>query len=260
MGDWKPAAARSASSRPTSRPNTCGSRESTASRPARRWVARARFRGCSRSKIPTATTLDRAAGLRRLGAGSQTGSAELTAASAGQESGRCTWRTAATIAGGAQLVVPGLVAVDLAQPVGGTVRGQPLGGGASRGRPRPPTRAGRCREWPPSGRPPLRAVRRRPPPRSSCSWYAGERQPLSTENRTPPSRHGRRRAQGGRAALGRAWRHPGTGRRRPSRRRGLSVRPASPSEAASACRAAGLAEHQRCAARASGSAMPRRRE
>jgi hypothetical protein len=87
----------------------------------------------------------------------------------------------------AQFVVPGFVAIDLAQPVVGAVLGQPRcgigapdvdrvprhvrrrggGGHPSGGSSSEPYFETAC--W------------------SSCSWYSGERQPLSTKSSTPSS-------------------------------------------------------------------------
>ena len=56
----------------------------------------------------------------------------------------------------AQFVVPGLVAVDLAQPVRGAVLGQPRGGAGGPDVDRVPRHVSRrARGWPPIGRPPL---------------------------------------------------------------------------------------------------------
>ena len=64
-----------------------------------------------------------------------------------------------------QLEVPGLVVVDLAQPVGGAVPGQPLGGSRSpRCRRRRPTRGRTARGETPSGPPPPRTRTGRPRP------------------------------------------------------------------------------------------------
>ena len=86
---------------------------------------------------------------------------------------------------GAQFVVPGFVAVDLAQPVLGAVLGQPrrgIGGPDVDRVARHVSR--RARGGHPSGSFRFRAVLR-DRLTESCSWYSGERQPLSTKNSTP---------------------------------------------------------------------------
>ena len=88
---------------------------------------------------------------------------------------------------GAQFVVPGFVAVDLAQPVLGAVLGQPRRGIGAPDVDRVPRHVrGRGGGGHPSGSFLFRAVLR-DRLRRSCSWYSGERQPLSTKNSTPSS-------------------------------------------------------------------------
>ncbi len=111
---------------------------------------------------------------------------------------------------GAQLVVPGLVAVDPAQPVRGAVRRTATRRRRrARCRPRRPTRARTSRAWPPSGRPPPPSRTSRPPrgaaapgtPRSAsrCRRRTRRRRP---RHRSPPG-------AGRRADRRRAWRRPG---------------------------------------------------
>ena len=88
---------------------------------------------------------------------------------------------------GAQLVVPGLVAVDLAQPVLGAVLGQPRRGPGGPDVDRVPRhvrgRVGVATQRAASSSEPYFETASR----SSRSWYAGERQPLLTWNSTPSS-------------------------------------------------------------------------
>ncbi len=89
---------------------------------------------------------------------------------------------------GAQLVVPGFVAVDLAQPVRGAVLRT-----ATPWRRTGPMSTASPDTWADVlGVATQRAASASEPyfetaSRSSCSWYAGERQPLSTTNSTPSS-------------------------------------------------------------------------
>ena len=127
---------------------------------------------------------------------------------------------------GAQLVVPGLVAVDLAQPVRGAVLGQPRRGTGGPDVDRVARHVGgRARAWPPSGRPP-------PPSRTSRSPRGGAvpGTPASASRcrRRTRRRRPRRRSRPGagrRAAPGRGWPRPEPRRRRPSCRRGRHRRP-----------------------------------
>ena len=101
---------------------------------------------------------------------------------------------------GAQFVVPGFVAVDLAQPVRGAVLGQPRRGiGRARCRPRPPTREQTCRGWPPSGRLPLPSRTSRPPRGAVAPGTPGNASHCRRRTRPRRPRHRLRPGAGHRA-------------------------------------------------------------
>ena len=127
---------------------------------------------------------------------------------------------------GAQLVVPGLVAVDLAQPVRGAVLGQPrrgLGGPDVDRVPRHVSR--RVGGGHPAGGLRLRAVLRDRLVEELLLVLRGA--PAAVDDELDPVVRGigRGLAQGTEQRRGRGWPHPGSRRRRPSCRRGRHRRP-----------------------------------
>ena len=101
---------------------------------------------------------------------------------------------------GAQLVVPGLVAVDLAQPVRGAVLGQPRRGIGGPDVDRVPRHVrGRARGWPPSGRLPLLSRTSRPPRGAAAPGTPGNASRCRRRTRRRRPRHRSRLGAGHRA-------------------------------------------------------------
>ena len=126
----------------------------------------------------------------------------------------------------AQLVVPGLVAVDLAQPVRGAVRGQPRWQHRrARCRPRRPSREQTCRRWPPIGQPPPLSRTSRSPHGGVAPGTPANASRCRRRTRLRRLRHPLRPGAGHRGGLDRGSPHPESRRRRPSRRRGRHRRP-----------------------------------
>ena len=127
---------------------------------------------------------------------------------------------------GAQFVVPGLVAVDLAQPVRGAVRGQPRARHRrARCRPRPPTREQTCWGWPPIGRLPLLSRTSRPPRGGVAPGTPGNASRCRRRTRPRRPRHPLQPGAGHRGERDRGWPRPEPRHRRPSCRRGRHRQP-----------------------------------
>ena len=130
---------------------------------------------------------------------------------------------------GAQFVVPGLVAVDLAQPVlGAVLRTATPRHRRARCRPRLPTRERTCWGWPPIGRLPALSRTSRSPRGGAAPGTPANASRCRRRTRRRRPRHPSRPGAGRRGAPDRGWRHPGPRHRRPSCRRGRTPS-ASPS-------------------------------
>ena len=118
---------------------------------------------------------------------------------------------------GAQFVVPGLVAVDLAQPVlrhrAGPATPRPR---RARCRPRPPTREQTCRGWPPIGQLALPSRTSRPLRRVGAPGTPANASHYRRRARFRRPRHPSRPGAGHGGEPDRAWPHPEPRRRRPS--------------------------------------------
>ena len=127
---------------------------------------------------------------------------------------------------GAQFVVPGFVAVDLAQPVLGAVLGQPRRGIGVPDVDRVPRHVSRrVWRWPPTGRLPLRSRTRRPPREEADPGTPGNASHYRRRTRPRRPRHQLQPGAGHRADRGRGWLHPESRHRRPSCRRGRHRQP-----------------------------------
>ena len=127
---------------------------------------------------------------------------------------------------GAQLVVPGLVAVDPAQPVRGAVLGQPRRGigGPDVDRVARHVR-GRVGGGHPAGGLRLASRTSRPPRGGAAPGTPGNASRCRRRARRRRPRRRSPRGAGRRAGRGRGWRRPEPRRRRPSCRRGRHRRP-----------------------------------
>ena len=127
---------------------------------------------------------------------------------------------------GAQFVVPGFVAVDLAQPVRRRrARTATRRRRRARCRPRRPTRERTCWGWPPTGRPPPLSRTSRPPHGAVAPGTPGNASRCRRGTRPRRLRHRSQLGAGHRADQRRGWPHPGSRRRRPSCRRGRRRQP-----------------------------------